>query len=93
MIHHLSLKKKTNLADLKSDIDKLDIDKSKNKPTNFSNLKSNVHTLDVDKLVPTPVDLNKLSYEVKKDAAKNTEYKELSEKVNNISTTDTSNLV
>ena len=30
--------KKTNFADLKSDLDKLDIDKLKNIPTNLSNL-------------------------------------------------------
>ena len=31
-------RKKTNFADLKSDLDKLDIDKLKNIPTNLSNL-------------------------------------------------------
>ena len=36
----LSFAKKTELANLKSDIDKLDIDKLKNVPTNLSNLKS-----------------------------------------------------
>ena len=34
--------KKVDLANLKSDVDKLDIDKLKNTPTNFSNLKSKV---------------------------------------------------
>ena len=34
--------KKTHLANLKSDADKLDIDKSKNIPSNLSNLKSKV---------------------------------------------------
>ena len=32
--------KKTDLADLKSDVVKLDVDKTKNVPTNLSNLKS-----------------------------------------------------
>ena len=41
--------KKTDLANLKSDVDKLDIDKLKNVPTNLSNLKSKVDKLDVDK--------------------------------------------
>ena len=34
--------KKTDLVNLKSDADKLDIDKSKNIPSNLSNLKSKV---------------------------------------------------
>ena len=34
--------KKTDLTNLKSDADKLDIDKSKNIPSNLSNLKSKV---------------------------------------------------
>ena len=42
------LLKKTDLANLKSDVDKLDIDKLKNVPTNLSNLKSKVDQLDVD---------------------------------------------
>ena len=53
-------------TDLKSDVDKLDIDKLKNVLTNLSNLKSKVDKLDVDKLVPVPVDLRKLSNVVKK---------------------------
>ena len=50
-----SFAKKTDLANLKSDVDKLDIDKLKNMQTNLSNLKSKVDKLDVDKLVPVPV--------------------------------------
>ena len=38
LIHHL-LQKKPDIASLKSDVDKLDIDKLKNVPTNSSNLK------------------------------------------------------
>ena len=49
------------LANLKSNVDKLDIDKLKNELTDLSNLKSKVDKLDVDKLVPVPVNLNKLS--------------------------------
>ena len=63
--------KKTDLANLKSDVDKLGIDKLKNVPTNLSNLKSKVDKLDVDKLVPVPVDLSKLSDVVKNDVIKN----------------------
>ena len=62
--------KKTNLAKLKSDVDKLDIDKLKNVPSNLSNFKSKVDQLDVDKLVPVPVDLSKLSDVVKNDVVK-----------------------
>ena len=46
--------KKTDLANLKSDVDKLDIDKFKNVPTNLNNLKSKVDKLDVEKIVPVP---------------------------------------
>ena len=46
--------KKLDLANLKSDVDKLDIDKLKNVPTNLSNLKSKVDKLDNDKSVPAP---------------------------------------
>ena len=55
-----SFAKKTDIANLKSDVDKLDIDKLKNVPTNLSNLKSIVDKLNVDKLVAVPVDLSKL---------------------------------
>ena len=51
----------TNLPNLKSDVDKLDIDKLKNAPTNLSNLKSKVDKLDDDKLAFVQVDLSKLS--------------------------------
>ena len=57
-----SLAKKVDLANLKSNVDKLDIDKLKNVPTNLSNLKSKVDKVDVDKLIPVPVVISKLSY-------------------------------
>ena len=60
----------TDLASLKSDKDKLDIDKLKNVPTNLRNLKSKVDKLDVDKLVPVPADLSKLNNVVKNDVVK-----------------------
>ena len=65
-----SFARKNDLASLKFDEDKLDIDKSKNVPTNLSNLKSKVDKLDVDKLVPGPVNLSKLSDVVKNDVVK-----------------------
>ena len=43
-----------DLANLISNIDKLDIRKLKNVPSNLNNLKDK---FDVDKLVPVPVDL------------------------------------
>ena len=60
----------TKFANLKSDVDKLDIDKLKNVPSNLSNLKSKVDKLDTDKSVPVPVDLNKLSEVVRNDVIK-----------------------
>ena len=82
-------KKKPGLANLKSGVDKLDIDKLKNVPTSLSNLKSKVDKLDVDKLVPVPVDLSKLC-DIKNNVVKKIEYNELVKKVNNIKTNDTS---
>ena len=66
--------KKVDLANLKSNVDKLDIDKLKNVPTNLSNLKSKLDKLDVDQLVPVPFDLNKLSDAVKNDDVKKDVY-------------------
>ena len=43
--------KKVNLASLKSQVDKLDIDNLKNAPTNLRNLKSRLDKSDFDKLV------------------------------------------
>ena len=57
--------KKTDLANLKSDVDKLDIDKLRNIQSNLGNLKSKVDKLDIDKLVRVPVDVSKLSDVVK----------------------------
>ena len=62
--------KKVDLANLKSDVNKLVIDKLNNVPINLSNLKSKVDELDVDKLVPVPVDLSKLSDVLKNDVVK-----------------------
>ena len=67
--------KKVDLANLKPNVDKLDIDKLKNVPSNLSNLKSKVDKLDVDKLVLVPVDLSKLSNVVKNDVVKKDAYK------------------
>ena len=71
-VHKWDFAKKSDLANLKSDVDKLDINKWKNVPTSLSNLKSKVEAVDVDKLVPVSVDLGKISNVVKDDAVKNT---------------------
>ena len=57
--------KKTDLASLKFNVDKLDIDTLKNVPTNSSNLKSKVDKLDVDELAPVHVGLRNISDAVK----------------------------
>ena len=56
----LDFAKKTDLANLKSDVDELNIDI----------LKSKFDKLEVDKLVPVPVDLSKLGDVAKNDVKK-----------------------
>ena len=65
-----ALLRKTDLANLKSDAGKLDIEKLENVTSNLSNLKSKVDKLDVDKLVPVPVDLGKPTDVVNNDIVK-----------------------
>ena len=62
----LNFGKKTDLANLKSDFDKVDIDELKTIPSGLRSLKSKVYKLDIAKLETAPVDLSKLS-----DVAKN----------------------
>ena len=80
--------KKVDLANLKSNVDKLDIDNLKNVPTNLGNLKSKIDKLDVDKLVPVPVDLSKLSDVVKNDVVEkdvnNAKIKNIEDKIPDI---------
>ena len=65
---------KTNIANLKNEVDKLDIDKWKSLPNNLSILKTKVGKLDIDQLIAIPIDLSKLSNLVKNEVAKKTEY-------------------
>ena len=65
---------KTNLANLKTEVDKLDTDKLKRLPNNLSNLKTKIDKLDIDELVPVPIDFSKLSNAVKNEVVKKTEY-------------------
>ena len=61
---------KTDLANLKSNVDKLDIDILENVPSCSSIWKSKVEKLDVVKLVPVSIDLSKQSDVVKNDVFK-----------------------
>ena len=61
---------KTNLANLKTEVDELDIDKLKCLPNNLRNLKNKVDKLDIDKLTPVPEDLRKLSNAVNNEVVK-----------------------
>ena len=80
--------RKVDLANLKSNIVKLDIDKWKNLPTNLSSFKCKVDKLDVDKLVPVPVDFSELSDVVQNDVVKkdvyNAKTKNFEDKIPNI---------
>ena len=64
--------KTTDLANLKSDVDKLDLDKLKNAPSGLSSLKSKLDKLDIGKFETTPVDLSILSDIVKNGFVKKT---------------------
>ena len=75
--------KKTDLANSKSVVDKLDIDKLKNVRRGLNNLKNEVDELDICKLETTTVDLSKVSNVVKNDVVKKTGYDGLVKKVNN----------
>ena len=57
--------KKVDLVSLKSEVEKLDIDKLEKLGKVPTGLNSLVDKLNIDKLVPVPVDLSKLSDVVK----------------------------
>ena len=73
-IETLSLAKKADLADLKSNVEEFDRDELKNVPTNLISLKIKKDKVDVDQLVSAPIDLSKLSDVVKNDFVKKDEY-------------------
>ena len=52
--------KKVDLVNLKSEVDKLNIDKLKNVSSALSSLESKVEKLDICELKITPIDLNRL---------------------------------
>ena len=68
-----SFAKNDDLASLRSNSDKLNIDKLKNVPNNWIDFKSLVDKLTVDKLIPVLVDLSKLNV-VKTDVVKKDVY-------------------
>ena len=80
---------KANLSSLKTEVDILDMDKSKSLPNDLSNLKTKVDKLDIDKLIPLPADLSKFGNVVKNEVVKETEYnariKNIEDKIPDIS--------
>ena len=66
----------SDLANLKSDVENLDIDKFKNAPGGLNNLKSKVDKLDIGKLETSPFDLSKPSVVIKNEVVKKIEYNE-----------------
>ena len=80
---HQNLLKKGDLANLKSNVDKLDIDKLKNVPTDLSYLKNKI-----DKLLPALIFLSKLSdvveYDVVKKDVHNAKIKNIKDKIPDI---------
>ena len=69
---------------MKAEIDKPDINKLVNVPTSLNNLKTKKDDLDVGKLKNFPADLKKLSNVVDNEIVKNTTFKTLETKVNNL---------
>ena len=51
VLYTMGFAKKTDLVNLKSDVDKLDIDNLRNAPNNLTALKSKVDYLDIGKLL------------------------------------------
>ena len=81
-IDTLQFSKKDDLANLKSEVDKTDVDELRNVLSDLNSLINNVDKLDVDKSKPIPVDLKRSSDVLKSEIVKKTIYDELVEKVN-----------
>ena len=75
---------KKDFTALKTEVDKLDINKLTNVPTSLNNLKTKVDDLDVCKMKTVPVDLKKLSDLVDNEVVKNRKFNTLETKVNSI---------
>ena len=78
--------KKADIASLKLDTDKLDIDELVKVISGLSSLKNKEDKLVIGKLKSIPVDLSKLSDVVKNDVVKKNEYDKLFLKINSIKT-------
>ena len=78
---HWNLLKKDGLANLKPEVDELDVDELKNVPNGLSSLRSKIDRLDIGKLETIPTDLSKPSNGLKNEFVKNTENGNLVEKV------------
>ena len=77
----MNFAKRIDLANLKSNLDKLNIDQLTRVPSGLSSLEHKVDKLDNGKLETTPVDSSKLSDIVKYEVVKNTEYNKLVKKL------------
>ena len=73
--------KKTHLATLKLEVEKLEIHKLEKVPSDLSNLKSKIDELDIGKLKTSPIDLNKLSNVLKNEVVKKIVFDELVKKL------------
>ena len=69
---------------MKTEVDKLGINKLVNVPSGVNNLKIKLDDLDVGKLKAVSVDLKKISDVVSKEIVKRTVYNKLNAKVNNL---------
>ena len=75
---------KKDFIALKTEVDRLGINKLVNIPTSLNNLKPEVDDLDVGQLKAVPADLKKLSDVVDNEVVKNTKFNTLKTKVNNL---------
>ena len=65
---------KFDLVSLKTEVNKIHVDKLKTLPDDLKNFKSEVDKLDIGKLKTVPVDLSKIYNLVKNDVVKRSEY-------------------
>ena len=69
---------------MKTEVEKLDINKLTNVPTSLNNLKTKVDDLDAGKLKTVSVGLKKISDLLDNEVVKNTKFNALKTKVNNV---------
>ena len=83
-IDKFDLATKKDFIAMKTEVDKLDINKLVYVPASLNNLKTKVDDLNVGKLKTVPVDLKKWSDVVDKQVVKNTQFNTLKTKVNKL---------